>query len=188
VSRKRDALTGELKEFASQRGFTLEITPVGIASTPLLEGQPMKREQFERLPAERQAQVKQATTVIEGQTAAFLRRMHALEKETADRIKELEREVTRFATGRLFHELREKYAAQAEILAYLEQMEEDVLDNFDDFREGDEGSALPAFLGGRHRGGLDRYRVNVLVDNGGARGAPVVEERNPTYYNLLGRV
>ena len=35
---------------------------------------------------------------------------------------------------------------------------------------------------------LSRYRVNVFVDNGDSQGAPVVLERNPTYYNLLGRV
>src|SRR5581483_4457462 len=33
-----------------------------------------------------------------------------------------------------------------------------------------------------------QFRVNVLVDNSALRGAPVVVERNPTYYNLVGRV
>ena len=30
--------------------------------------------------------------------------------------------------------------------------------------------------------------MNVLVDNGAADGAPVIVERNPTYYNLFGRI
>jgi predicted ATP-dependent protease len=34
---------------------------------------------------------------------------------------------------------------------------------------------------------LARYEVNVLIDNGELPGAPVVVERNPTYYNLIGR-
>ena len=33
-----------------------------------------------------------------------------------------------------------------------------------------------------------RYQVNVIVDNGGAKGAPVIYEDNPTYQNLIGRV
>jgi lon-related putative ATP-dependent protease len=33
-----------------------------------------------------------------------------------------------------------------------------------------------------------RFRVNVFVDQGGTEGAPVVVERNPTYYNLSGRI
>ncbi len=35
---------------------------------------------------------------------------------------------------------------------------------------------------------LRRYQVNVLVDSGGAAGAPVVYESNPSYLNLVGRV
>ena len=35
---------------------------------------------------------------------------------------------------------------------------------------------------------LDRYRLNVLVDNSGLHGAPVIVETNPTYGNLVGRV
>src|SRR5580700_10394025 len=33
-----------------------------------------------------------------------------------------------------------------------------------------------------------RYQVNIIVDNGGQQGAPVVYEDNPTYQNLIGRV
>src|SRR5690606_29257353 len=35
---------------------------------------------------------------------------------------------------------------------------------------------------------LNRYRVNVLIDNSHLDGAPVVIERNPSYYNLIGRI
>jgi lon-related putative ATP-dependent protease len=33
-----------------------------------------------------------------------------------------------------------------------------------------------------------RYQVNVIVDNGGRQGAPVIYENNPIYPNLVGRV
>src|SRR5208337_968904 len=35
---------------------------------------------------------------------------------------------------------------------------------------------------------MERYKVNLLVDNAETRGAPVVEEVNPTYNNLVGRI
>ena len=35
---------------------------------------------------------------------------------------------------------------------------------------------------------VTRYRVNTLVDHGGAQGAPIVYEDNPSFANLLGRV
>jgi lon-related putative ATP-dependent protease len=36
--------------------------------------------------------------------------------------------------------------------------------------------------------GVNRYQVNVLVDNSRTQGAPCVYESNPTYYNLFGRI
>jgi predicted ATP-dependent protease len=47
------------------------------------------------------------------------------------------------------------------------------------------GPAAAQALQRRER--LARYEVNVLIDNSGMTGAPVVVERNPTYYNLIGR-
>src|SRR5512147_436637 len=35
---------------------------------------------------------------------------------------------------------------------------------------------------------LDRYKVNLIVDNAETSGGPVVEEANPTYTNLVGRI
>ncbi len=35
---------------------------------------------------------------------------------------------------------------------------------------------------------FDNYQINVVVDHQHRRGAPVVVETNPTYYNLVGRI
>jgi lon-related putative ATP-dependent protease len=188
VQRRRDALIGELKAFASDRSFALEMTPVGVATTPLVGGRPLTKEQFAGLPETEQERITKASQEIHEQTAGLLRRLHQLEKEAQEEVEQLEREVALFATGRLFHELREKYAESEEVLAYLDQVQEDLLQHVDDFRESEEGG-LPVLLSTLRRpSDLARYRVNVFVDNGGATGAPVVVETNPTYYNLVGRV
>ena len=63
--------------------------------------------------------------------------------------------------------------------------------HLDDFRKGKEGETpaapLPIQMPGADRP-LPRYQVNVLVDNGHRKGAPVVVESNPTYHNLTGRI
>ena len=46
---------------------------------------------------------------------------------------------------------------------------------------------MPFGLGARPKD-FARYRVNVVVDNAGTTGAPIVVEHNPTYYNVIGRV
>ncbi len=188
VQRRRDALVRELTSFAADRGFALELTPAGVVTSPVRAGRPLTREEFAALPAPEQERITRANAEIQEQTAGFLRRLHQLEKEAQGELRELEREVARFATGRLFRELHEKYADNAEVVAYLEQVEHDVLEHVEEFRAPEE-EGLPVFLAMLRRSpDLARYRVNVLVDNGGSEGAPVVVETNPTYYNLVGRI
>ncbi len=90
--------------------------------------------------------------------------------------------------GHLIGELRERYSAHDEVLKYLDNVEEDVIVNIDDFRRGEE-EETPIVVGVDHSGGpVRRYQVNVLVDHGDSDGAPVIYEDNPTYQNLIGRV
>jgi predicted ATP-dependent protease len=187
VAKKRDALVEELKSFAQERGFQAEVTATGIATIPLVDGHPVTQEQFERLPPERREAIARAGRELQEESAILIHRLHLLEKETVERLGELEREVALFAIGPLFQELREEYADQHEVLAYLAAVEEDVLEHLDELREPEQ-SPFPFPFGGRRRDSWSRYRVNVFVDNGSTRGAPVVLERNPTYYNLLGRI
>src|SRR5215510_4520467 len=157
---RRAKLTADLRAFAQEREFALETTPAGIASIPLQNGQPMPREVFEQLPPETKAQLEQHEKQIQAEVAASLRQMRQIEKEAKERVRALDREVALYAAGPLIAELREAYGDQSE----------------------------PAAARGPERQErLARYQVNVLIDNGGMTGAPVVVERNPTYYNLIGR-
>jgi predicted ATP-dependent protease len=187
LAQGRELLVEELKRFARERDFEAEITPVGIATVALVDGRPLTQEQFERLPADQQERIRRVSEELEEPSAAYVRRLRQLEKETAERIGELEREVGGFVTGSLFQELRDRHTDNPEVLDYLRQVEDDALTHLDEFREPREGQ-LPFPFGDRKRDDFARYRVNVFVDNGATRGAPVVLERNPTYYNLLGRV
>ncbi len=188
---RRDALTAELEHFAAEQGFAAETTPAGIVTIPIVKGKPITGEEFARLPPETQEAIEQRGAAIQERVAETLRGLRRLEKEANERVRELDREVAQFAVGPLFHELVERYADSEAVLAYLDQIEEDIPDNLGSFR-GTGEEEVPAFLhalqGAERAERLARYRVNVLVDNTDASGAPVVVEKNPTFYNLLGRI
>jgi lon-related putative ATP-dependent protease len=186
ITQRRQSLEEELTRFAAERSLALRMSVTGMASMPLVDGKPITREQFEQLPEERREAITSATAEVQERTSSYLHRTRQLEKEAARRLAELEREVALFATEPLFHELEERYGDQPEVVAYLNDVKIDVLEHLDDFREPDEGG-LPFAPGARQRDHA-RFHVNVFVDNAAAAGAPVVVERNPTYYNLLGRI
>jgi lon-related putative ATP-dependent protease len=186
MQEQRHALEEGLEQFAAERGYALKATVTGVITVPLKDGEPLTVEAFEELPADEQERIKQSGEEIEERTAGYAHQVHQLEKEAARRLAELERNVALFATGPLFRDLEERFRTDPPVLSFLEEVKHELLDNLADFRDGGE-EPLRAMLG-HQRDATARFRVNVLVDNNATRGAPVVVEPNPTYYNLLGRI
>jgi predicted ATP-dependent protease len=184
LNRRREELAAELRRFGAERSFAIDLTPVGVARRPVLDGEAVTREMFEQLPLERQQAIQKAAAEVDEESAAFLHRVRELEKEALARGREIEREAALFALEPLLAELRSQFADEAEVLAYFEAVQEDMLASIDELR-GEEEQPL---LMGMRRSDLGRYAVNVLVDNSEMKGAPVVVERNPTLYRLCGRV
>ena len=191
VSTRRARLIADLRVFAQEREFALEMKPTGIASIPLLNGQPMPQQVFEQLPPETKAELQQRGAQVQAEIGASMRQMREIEKEVQDRITALDRVVALVAVGPLIAELCERYGDRPDVLAYIEQIEKDLPEHLHDFWPGAaagqaDGGTPARDLQRQER--LARYEVNVLIDNSGMTGAPVVVERNPTYYNLVGRL
>lgn len=188
ITARREALIEELVAFAGAREVLLQVTPVGVASTPTHEGKPLTRESFQLLPPEARDLIEKRGAEVSERTTAFLRQVQQLEKEATERVRQLQRDVALFAVGPLFVELRDDYADLPAVLGYLDAVQTDVVGHLDAFRVPEEEDGVPAFLAPRSRQVFTTYRVNLFVDNGSATGAPVVVEGNPSFYNLLGRI
>ena len=67
---------------------------------------------------------------------------------------------------------------------------DDVLSSLGEFRTEEEEQSFPLFWLRRQSQEQAelRYKVNLLVDHRETKGAPLVYETNPSYYNLLGRM
>jgi lon-related putative ATP-dependent protease len=190
VGARRTALITELRAYAHERGFALEMTPNGIASVPLQGDQPMPSQVFQELPPETRAALEQRGQQVQAKLATSMRQMREIEEEAQQRVTALDREMALFAAGPLIAELCEEYRGQADVLAFIEQIETDLPEHLPDFlpaAEAGQADAVAAARAVQRQERLARYEVNVLVDNGGTAGAPIVVERNPTYYNLVGR-
>ena len=182
IAARREAEEEQLTRFAAERMIALKTTPPGVASMPLIDGKPVTREQFEQLPDETRAGIAKASSEVEERAAGFVRSLHRLEQEASRRVRELEREVALFATGpsSTISPSGSRISRRCSRTSRTSRRTSSC--NLADFRDGEEG-ALPFGLGARPKD-FARYRVNVLVDNAGTTGAPIVVEHNPTYYNV----
>lgn len=191
VVARRNKLAEALHAFARERGFALEPTPTGLASIRLHHGQPMPPEVFKQLPPEKKAELEQREKELQAEVAVFVRQMRQIEKESQQRVVALDREVALYAVAPLIAELREEYGDHSDVLAFIEQVEKELPEHLDDFlpetEQAGQANLAAAAQSLQRQERLARYQANVLIDNGGMTGAPVIVERNPTYYNLIGR-
>ncbi|MGD2176944.1 MAG: ATP-binding protein [Anaerolineae bacterium] len=188
---KQEKALNQIQAKAQERGIALIRTPVGLAFAPVEDGEVVSPDEFQKLPEEKQEQVKEDIAELQEELQETMRQARQWERQAREKIKELDRQVAMFAVGHRIEELHEKYADVEDVLAYLEAVKNDVVENVDDFRRnGDEepegilGIPMQRFREAR----LRRYQVNVLVDHSESTGAPVIYEEHPTYNNLIGRI
>ncbi len=179
----------ELQETAQARGLALVRTPGGFLFTPVRDGELLAPDAVDKLPADERKRLEADREELGERLEALMREITGWRRETRDRVRALNDQVTSEALRLLTAELRERYADLDEVLAHLDALTQDVLENVDDFRKQEE-APLGKMLGGeQERDPGRRYEVNLVVDHGDdGVGAPVVFEDHPTVHNLIGRI
>lgn len=180
------AMLQELGERAAQHNIAMIQTPSGYTLAPTRDGEVLSPQDFEALPEEEKKATMALIEQLKDELKGVVRALPGQRKESRERFRQLNREFSQMAIDPLFAELKRKYREHGTVVAYLEAVHNDVLEEAEAFTEVREESAIPENLKDRVRE-FPRYSVNVLVDNRDSSGAPVVYEDNPTYSNLLGR-
>ena len=182
----------ELRKQAEVHHIALIRTPAGMAFAPTRKGEVLSPEEFQKLPEAEQKRIEAVIATLQESLEKIIHQLPQWKRESQQRTRDLERDVTLAAVGHLIAELRKEYAALPEVLDYLDAVQQAVIENADDFKHTEEGPELSLFGISISRAGrapsLRQYQVNVLVDHGATRGAPVVYEDSPAYQELIGRV
>jgi lon-related putative ATP-dependent protease len=203
---RRKAVTEEFGETQKKRvkdfekkvtaeGFTLVQIQMGPYTRPdiipVVAGNPMNLDQLESLveknqfPKEQLQTFKSRLPELMEELQQIIKESRKAEKKIIEKLKDLEREVIKPLLAEIVAETKERFQGQR-VHKYLEEVQENVLANLSDFQEKPEGQSLPGLV--PQPPSFTEYEVNVLVDNSGAKGAPIVEETYPTYRNLFGSV
>ncbi len=178
----------DLGKDAASLGIALLHTPGGFSFAPAKDDRVMTPEQFNQLPPEERAKLEANLRDLQERLQKVIRHVQQLQKEKRSRIKQLDREMCLATVSALADELRTTWATLPGVLAFLDELQADVLGNLDEFRRPAEGEAGPFGIR-TDQSFFRRYDVNVIVgEEQRAPGAPVIDEDNPTYQNLLGRV
>ena len=185
---RQHAEMDRLEEAARAEGFAILRTPGGLAAAPAPKGTPLTPDEFAQLGEKEKEEIERRGGALQDRLEATLRQLRQFEREARQAHEKLVSEIAAAATRQLIQELKEHFAGIEAVGRYLDQVERNLIDHAEEFSQIEEGGKpLLPFLS-PPGAFMDRYRVNVLVDRSGAKGAPVVLEQNPTYGNLLGRI
>jgi len=185
---KKNELLEEFENSAKAANFQIKKTPTGIVMVPSIEGKPLEEEDIEKLTEEAKNEIKKRQEILYEHFNQISREIRKMEKEAQRKLNDLEIQTAKTTISPRIEELKEKYKSFPEISGYLDDVEKDMIENADSFKEKREIEILPGIKLPERSSALYKYEVNVLIDNSGLKGAPVVKETNPTSYNLSGRI
>ncbi len=189
MERQRELIEGFQKLIEDERYVALVQTPMGFVVAPALGNEPIDDKQFQTLPEEQREEIHGRRREMEKTFSEVQRRVREAEREAQHRVVDLQRSVARGVVARCIGEVRARWESVPGVTAHLQVLAEAIVDNAERFSDtGDESDSNQAMPPGDSEDPLGNYRINVIVRHEPDSGAPVVEEDNPTYYNLIGRI
>lgn len=187
LEKQRKELIDKLNVKAQQAGFIIQSTPIGLLLIPVINGKPLSEEELLSLPPKTKDGIQEKRERLEAELRNTMRQFIDMERKIREELKKLNREVALYAIGNLVEDLIEKYKNMPEITAYLNDVQNDILDNIAQFvKRGEPQQEMQFPVPWMRETPFRKYEVNVIVDNSDVKGAPVIMEFNPTYQNLFG--
>jgi lon-related putative ATP-dependent protease len=188
---KRNELLDVLSQEAEKQGFKVKTTSAGIYFLPVVDGKTISEKEYGELEEQVKHEIDQRSNTIHIETMDIMRKIKNIENEAHQKVEEWENKVALYSVGVHIEHLLEKYKDNDKVQIYLKNLQEDILDNLDQFREDDGGEenqqVMIPFMKYSQDTPFNKYKVNLIVDNSDLKGAPIVVDFNPTYYNLVGK-
>lgn len=186
---RADALEALRRQVEPQNIAVLS-TPAGIAVAPILEGKVVSTAVFNSVPEQLRNGIEAKIAAVETEIEAILARTPDSEKMLSEGLMALNEQVAGRQVSAALEEVKCEFEDISGVKNYLKAAARDLVRNAGLFvseaGKVDEGPRVPINTTGDPR--FARYRVHVMAARGVNSAAPIVQESNPTYANLFGRI
>ncbi len=191
---KRDDIIKEMTEEAKKYEFGVKTTNSGMYFLPIIDGQTISEEDFDSLTDAQKDKISEKSEIVQEKASEIMQVIKEYEKDTKKEIDDIEYTTGLFIVGRFFGTLQESYTLNEDVIKFLQDVKEDIIENISCFMEeepeDDESMQImaPWITKKSNEDILSKYKINLIVDNSETEGAPVIECHNPTYVNLTGDI
>jgi len=188
-ARMQESVFEELESKAAESNLRINRTKMGFQTLALINNQPISKDDFAALSEPEQAEIKEGIRGFQSVIEEAEQRTSQVVQQLQADMEHLMREAALFVIRHRLNVVRHAFDGCPAVLRYLDQIQEDMLENIHFFlptkdenvMSGENGNHPNAF-------NFNRYSVNVLADRKTLEGAPVIIETNPTYQNLFGHI
>lgn len=186
--KREETALRELGQESAEQGVALLRTPQGFAFAPVKNDETLSPDEFQALPDDEQKRIRAAIESFGQKLGKLLHQFPRWRRELQTQMRQASRDTMQLAVGHLIEELAECYADLPEVTEFLEAVRKDVVETGEELRESQKSEADATTITMTGSISLQRYQVNLLVDNADTPAAPIVFEDNPNHQNLVGRV
>ena len=181
------------ERYASERGFAIQMSQIGMAVIPVADGQPLDQAQFMALPDEERAALEEGRRDVTGRVEATVRQVQEIGRSQGEALEALAQRVGELTVQAPFETLFATHGQDEDVTGFLNGLREYTLTHLDAFQTaedhpGETDGAAAAFPPRPSRNPFLPFEVNLFIDHSGTTGPPIVVEAHPTYSNLFGRI
>ncbi|MEW6002138.1 MAG: ATP-binding protein [Nitrospirota bacterium] len=186
--RKYQEVMDALEYEAKGKNLMVQLSPMGAAVVPMVDGKPMSREEFLALPEKEKEKIESRRLEMMRKVDDTYTRLREMENEVAEKMKEIDLKTGEFTISRPFEELLKVYSEYPEVVSFLKEAKEYTLTKLDVFTQPPMPPQLPGFPPVLPVDSFIAYKINVFVDNSSLDGPPIIIEPNPNWFNMFGKI
>lgn len=187
--KRKATIIESLSKLAQDEGFILQVSQMGMLVVPAgKDGSPITQEELAEMSKEEKERLKQRSDELHEKMKEAVKKIRDEEADLKKSKDKLKKETALFIVSEHMEPYFEKYMDEDQVVDHLKSVQEDIIENIDDFiKKPEPQQSAPLPVPTISKESLRRrYDVNVIVDNSELKGAPVIIEPNPAYPNLFG--
>jgi len=190
INERGDKALSELIDEAKESQVAVIRTPSGYTLSAIVDGEISNLGSFKKLDEAVQKDFNERIDSFQEKLQDALAKVPVWEQEGKEQLDGLDKDIVTQLVDSAMEELFKAYNDFQQVINYLTDVKDDIINHLDEFYEED----LHSKENGQKRkhisktASFHRYLVNVLVDNSESDDMPIIFEDNPTYSNLIGRI
>ena len=185
---KKEKLLENLNKQCLKFGFQVKSAQNGIYMMPVLNGQVIEEDEFEKLDEEIKKEYEEKSNVVQEYVVAAISHIKMIDKEADKKIEDWQANIALLTINAYINPIRATYKKHKKVVAFLDNVKKDILKNLVYFIKEEEAQPTPQNPKPEVVKPWLNYRVNLFVDNSNVEGAPIIMDTNYMYHNLFGKL